>query len=509
MAEAASREDADRGQRRFLTFRVDQRLYALPADEVSEVIRLPAVARVPQSPKSLLGVANLRGSVLPLASLRALLGRAADGGSADARAIVLDGAAPVALAVDSVDALVTLDASQVETRQAELAADDGERLRGAFQAKAGQDVAKILDIKSLLAADFTQRARAPRAAPAAGLTSLERTVQAAVPDVMLVCVEAAGQEYAFAVEAVREILPAPANLAVVPRAEALVLGVAAFRDTLLPLLSLRGLLGFAEVPTTGLEKVVVVAVAGVLVGLVADRARSIVSVDPAAIDPTPPVLAARAGGETQIKAIARLDGGRRLISILDTATLFRENVMQRLAGSADTGKVLAVQDGTIGAGESQYLVFRLGDEEFGLPIASVDEVARAPDQITRVPKTPKFLEGVINLRGEVLPVVDQRRRFDLPAFAGDRQRQRLVVVRSERHRAGLIVDSVSEVLRTRTDAIEPAPDLTGETVRLVQGVVNVGAAGRLVLLLDPAELLSRAERGLLDKFDAKGASPTP
>ncbi|MGZ3366961.1 MAG: chemotaxis protein CheW, partial [Caulobacteraceae bacterium] len=304
-------------------------------------------------------------------------------------------------------------------------------------------------------------------------------------------------------------LSAPSNLAVAPRAEALVLGVAAFRNTLLPLLSLRGLLGFAEASPTGLEKVIVVAVSGVLVGLVADRARSIVSVDPGDIDLTPPVLAARAGGETQIRAIARLDGGRRLISILDTTTLFRENVMQRLAGAADTGKLLAVEDDAIDASESQYLVFRLGDEEFGLPISAVDEVARVPDQFTRVPKTPKFLEGVINLRGEVLPVVDQRRRFDLPAFSGDSQRRRLVVVRSARHRAGLIVDSVSEVLRARTDAIEPAPDLTGEAVRLVQGVINLGESGRLVLLLDPAELLSRAERGLLDKFDAEGASAAP
>jgi purine-binding chemotaxis protein CheW len=508
MAESASgkSEEAD-GVRRFLTFRVDRRLYALPADEVSEVIRLPAVARVPQSPKSLLGVANLRGSVLPVASLRALLGREEGAASADARAIVLDGAAPVALAIDTVDALVTLHADQVETRQAELAAHPGERLRGAFQARADQDVAKILDVRSLLDADFTQRARAPRAATAAGLTSLERSAEATAADVMLVSFLVAGQEYALGIDAVQEILPAPTNLAVSPRAEALVLGVAAFRDTLLPLLSLRGLLGFPEAEmSNGLEKVIVVAVSGVLVGLVADRMRSIVSADPASIDPIPPVLAARAGGETQIKAIARMDGGGRLISILDTATLFREDVMQRLAGAADTGKVLSVEDGVIGAGESQFLVFSLGAEEFGLPIASVDEVARAPEQITRVPKTPRFLEGVINLRGEVLPVVDQRRRFDLPAFTGDKLRQRLVVVRSERHRAGLIVDSVSEVLRTRTDGIEPAPDLTGEAARLVQGVVNFGDSGRMVLLLDPAELLSRAERGLLDRFGAGGAT---
>ncbi len=506
MADPAARSAAGDGTRRFLTFRVDQRLYALPADEISEVIRLPAVARMPQSPKSLLGVANLRGVVLPLASLRALLGRQEAAAAPNARAIVLDGAAPVALAVDGVDALVTLNADQVETRQAQLAAEDGERLRGAFRTGAGKDVAKILDVKSLLDADFVPRARPPRAA-AAMLGPSHQAAEDGAPQQMLVTFEVAGQEYALSLDHVQEILPAPADLAVVPHAEALVLGVTAFRDTLLPLLSLRGLLGFAPADASeDRQKVIVTPVAGVLVGLVADRMRSIVRADPLSIDPTPPVLAARAGGETRIKAILRADGGRRLISILDPDLLFREDVMQRLTEAADTGKVLNVQQQRLGHGESQFLVFRLGDEEFGLPIESVDEVARAPDQITRVPKTPKFLEGVINLRGEVLPVVDQRKRFDLAAFTGEHQRRRLVVVRTERHRAGLIVDSVSEVLRTATDRIEPAPDLTGDSARLVSGVVNFGDSGRMVLLLDPAELLSRAERGLLDKF---GGAKTP
>jgi purine-binding chemotaxis protein CheW len=156
----------------------------------------------------------------------------------------------------------------------------------------------------------------------------------------------------------------------------------------------------------------------------------------------------------------------------------------------------------------RFLVFRLGADEFALPIDAVDEVARVPDQITRLPKTPKFLEGVINLRGEVLPVVDQRRRFDMPARAANADR-RLIVVRTERHRAGLIVDSVSEVLRCGSQALKPAPDLTGEALALVRSVINLESAQRMVLLLDPQELLSRAERGLLDTFtkDISGKKP--
>src|SRR5580698_1174794 len=110
----------DTAIRRFLIFRSGTQSYALPAEEIAEIIVLPPVARLPQSPPALLGMANLRGSIIAVASLRALLGQVA--GPPSARAILLGGAAPVALSIDHVDNLVSLEATQVETRQAELAA---------------------------------------------------------------------------------------------------------------------------------------------------------------------------------------------------------------------------------------------------------------------------------------------------------------------------------------------------------------------------------------------------
>jgi len=117
----------------------------------------------------------------------------------------------------------------------------------------------------------------------------------------------------------------------------------------------------------------------------------------------------------------------------------------------------------------------------------------------RLPRTPKFLEGVVNLRGDVLPVVDQRRRFDMPAAEG-LERRRLVVVRTDRHRAGLIVDGVSDVLRVPKDAVEAPPDLTEQIARLVRGVINLDESQRIVLVLDPKELLTPAEQERLDAF---------
>lgn len=495
----------DGADRRYLTFRLAERLYALPAEEVSEVIRMPAVARVPQAPASLLGLANLRGSVLPVASLGGLLG-AAQSLTDAARAIVLDGPALVAVAVDAVEAMVSVDPGQLQVQQAALSAEPGERLRGAFQPQPDGPVAKVLDVQGLLAGAFTSRARPARAAGPAAAGTLD-LAEAADEGEKLVAFEVAGQTYALALGAVREVVPAPASLAVVPRAEQVVLGVTAYRDTLLPLLSLRGLLGFPMAAVDEDQKVVVVAVAGVLVGLVADRMQAIVNAEASRIEPTPPMLAARTGGESRISAIYRAEEGR-LVSILAPDQLFREDVMQRLGGPADAGHEPAAAPAT-DAAALQIVVFRLGDDEFALPISAVDEVARAPEQVTRLPRAPSFLEGVINLRGEVLPVVDQRRRFDMPPAAVDGAARRLIVVRTERHRAGLLVDAVSEVLTCDAAQVEPAPDLTGEANRLVQGVVNLEAAGRLVLLLDPAELLTRAERGLLDAFAAETEPSAP
>jgi purine-binding chemotaxis protein CheW len=458
---------------RFLTFRANGQLYALPASQVAEIIPVPPVAKLPQSPKALLGMANLRGSVIAVASLRALLGLDIEsGGAARNRAIVLDGTSPVAVTVDAVESLVVLN-------------------------RADATAAKILDLPALLARAFVPRvAKAARSLKISGRQlpgqHAERT-QA----IKLVTFEVANQSYALPLSEVREIIAVPEAIAAVPHAEALILGLAAYRDSLLPLLSLRGLLGFPLRKDAG-NKIIVTSVAGMLVGLVADRIAKILHADAALIEPAPALLAARAGGETRIHSIYRGENGR-LISLLATEKLFGDEVMARLGAHS----VTEAQEPPAAPAtrQLQFLVFRLAGEEFALPIGAVDEVAAMPETITRLPKTPKFLAGVVNLRGEVLPVIDQRSRFELPKLGGDRERQRLIVIRSVRHRAGLIVDAISGVLAADP---EPAPHLAGEESRLVRGVINLPEAARLVLVLDPDELLTRTERSLLDNFNAAG-----
>jgi len=149
--------------------------------------------------------------------------------------------------------------------------------------------------------------------------------------------------------------------------------------------------------------------------------------------------------------------------------------------------------------DEQVVVFRLDKEEFGVPIESVQEIVRVPDVLTHVPKAPPFVEGVINLRGAVLPVIDLRRRLGLPAVARS-DRQRVMVFLIEGMRTGFIVDSVAEVLKIHKSAIEAAPRLSSEQGKLLARMANLEKQKRMVQLIAPAHLVESRELADLAKL---------
>jgi purine-binding chemotaxis protein CheW len=140
--------------------------------------------------------------------------------------------------------------------------------------------------------------------------------------------------------------------------------------------------------------------------------------------------------------------------------------------------------------EFKMVVFRLGDEEFGAPINQVHEILRLVE-ITRVPRAPKFIEGVINLRGRIIPIIDLRRRFDLPVKTGE-NKQRIMEVEVDNQILGMIVDEVTEVLRIPVDAVESAPrmiaDISGE---YLAGIAKL--PGRILIMLNFDKILSEQE----------------
>jgi len=131
--------------------------------------------------------------------------------------------------------------------------------------------------------------------------------------------------------------------------------------------------------------------------------------------------------------------------------------------------------------EQQLVTFRLGGEEFGVDIMRVQEIIRIPP-ITRVPKAPAYVEGVINLRGNVIPVVSLRTRFGMERVE-DTDLSRIIVLQVHKKVFGIRVDAVTEVLRLDDSAIEPPPPVAlGMDSQFIHGVGKIGE--RLLILLD-------------------------
>ena len=142
----------------------------------------------------------------------------------------------------------------------------------------------------------------------------------------------------------------------------------------------------------------------------------------------------------------------------------------------------------ISLGQDQLVVFEVGNEAFGIDISSVQEIIRF-QQITDVPRAPMHVKGVINLRGEVIPIIDLRDKFGL-AQTEETKSSRIVVVDVLGSTVGMIVDAVSEVLRIGTDQIESPSSIIESYEKYLRGIGRLDE--RLILLLDLERLIPEA-----------------
>ncbi len=475
------------GTSRHLTVRAGQNRFTLDAETVAEVIRAPRVTRMPHGPPALLGVIQTRGIVLPVVSLGRLLG-AADPQTAG-RVIVLHGTPGIGIAVDAVEALTATGAERDRPSAGQLRLEGGE-------------TARWFDLEAALKEHFSglQRARGSVShqgqRPAAGATQ-------ALPFLGFSLAE---QAYALPLEAVVEVMAAPAALSTVPRMESVLLGLMDLRGTVLPVVSLRALLGLAERSGQPGDKVIVIALHGLRIGLLVDRISVVLRAAPDAVSPAPSLFNDGVG-EARIVSVLRLPDQRGFVSILTPDTVFADARVARLLAETSEHKENNMSAQTAGAATAapeRFLILDLGGETYGLPLAAVDEVARFPKTLTRLPRAPDYVLGLMSLRGKVIPVVDQRRRFSIEQ-GGQGRARRIVVVTLGTLQAGFAVDAASRILEVKSSDLMPAPKLSDGGERLFDRVApsNGGSGGDVVLLMDPKALLARAEADLLRDLTAK------
>jgi purine-binding chemotaxis protein CheW len=486
--------------RQFVTFITGGEVFAVDMAPVQEIIRLPAVVRVPLAPSTLEGLANLRGKVLPIISLRRMFGFPEQEADDATRAVIVDVGQPLGFVVDRVASVVGVEPGQIEDVGAIRGAVDTDLLSGIIKGVGGHAMIMVLDFEKLIQREFAQIASVAKQVGLGGNVSLGSTEVDADEDdnsdeLQLVSFNVADQEYAIAIEDVQEIVQVPETIIHVPHSQAHVLGVMDLRSRLLPLVSLRRMFGLPEQALDEKSRIVVLALGSSSVGVAVDGVSEVLRVAKTCVDAMPAMLA-RDGNLSDIAEICRLDEGKRLVSIITVRNLFNHSAIKEALNTVNDSKREASQQGgdldEDLDDDEQVVVFHLDKEEFGVPIHSVQEIVRVPDELIHVPKAPAFVEGVINLRGSVLPVIDLRVRLGLSRVERS-DRQRIMVFLISEVRTGFIVDQVTEVLKIPKAAIEPAPQLSSQRGKLLARMANMEKQKRMVQLLEPAYLIEGEE----------------
>jgi len=506
-ADAEENQTEDRGAKtqqgtqQFVTFIAGDEVFAADMVPVKEIIRVPEVVRVPLAPAALEGLANLRGKVLPIISLRRLFGFPEVPHDDSTRALVVDVGQPLGFVVDRVSSVVGVDVSHIEDVGSIRTTVNTEVLSSLIKDVGGHAMIMVLDFAKLIEKEFSQIAAISKSTGAAGAvqTSAQNEEEDSTDELQLVSFDVDGQEYAIAIEDVQEIVQVPEAVIHVPHSESHVLGVMTLRSRLLPLVNLRSMFALPHRDLDEKSRIVVLTLNGVSVGVVVDAVSEVLRVSKSGVDALPAMLA-REGNLAEITSICRLDNGKRLVAIVTARNLFGHSVIKEALITVNESELESdhrdtKQDDGMDDDE-QVVIFRLDKEEFGAPIASVQEIVRVPEELVRVPKAPSFVEGVINLRGTVLPVIDLRLRLGLKQVERT-DRQRIMVFLISDIRTGFIVDQVAEVLRIPKSAIEPAPQLSAEQSRLLSRMANLERQKRMIQLIDPPHLMAKRELAAL------------
>ncbi len=499
---------AGAGDQELVTCVLDQVEFGLDIRAVQEIVRLPRITPVPKAPPYVEGVANLRGNILPIINLRARFGMKPSENAENHRVVVVElGGQPTGLIVDAVREVMHVQARDMEPAPKVVQSVDGRFLKGIVKLDGGRRLVLVLDHNALLEQSAAGLEASQAAAAENALETQSQARQRDEDHEQLVTFRLAEEEYAVSIMEVQEIIRVP-DISVVPDAPPGVVGVASLRNRILPVMDLRAKFGMPprdEEENAGRddERCLVVRIGGTSVALRVDAVHQVLQAPRSAVEPTPRIVGGKGAGKEQIRGIAKLDGGKRLIMLLDVAKLVDEacrNDLEAITGAqaeqGDSAGTAAEQD------ERQLVSFKVASEEFAVDIMQVQEIVRLA-KVTKVPHAPAFVEGVVNLRGNVLPVIDLRKRVHLPEKAYN-DSTRVVVVDQEGRKTGIIVDAVSEVLAVKKEAIEPAPEITRSTYgdHFIEGVGKLQNGERMFLLLRTHELLREDDVRFSDAQEA-------
>ncbi|WP_291270727.1 chemotaxis protein CheW [Geothrix sp.] len=470
-----------------VTFTLDGVEFGLDIDRVQEITHRSDVTPVPGSPSFILGVINLRGLIIPVIDSRIRFHLASQEPTPKTRIIVLRLASgPTGLQVDSVAEVVRLEDHTIRETPPLVAGIRSEYLAG--MVTVGSRLITLIHLEKLLdSSELSRRTELEDLGMAGALAigSEDFEEEAEADGRPFVTFRLGVESFGIALQQVEEIVELPA-VTKVPDAPDYVLGVICLRDQVMPLIDLSEILSIQQGDTERKrDMVVLLSFGSARIGVVVDEIQEILRVQDGQTLPPPQTLSE--AEREHLEGILLLPG--RMVSLINVLKIITGDDQEKIAAM---GQGLGLTDARVQESipSLELVVFRLGPENYGLRLHEVREIIMV-GQVTPVPRAPQFVDGVLNLRGEVMPVVDLRTRFGLERVEAT-SISRILITSIGGVFTGLVVDAVDEVRPVELHRFGPPPSVTAVGAnRYIEKVARLDNG--MIFLLELQQLLTDAE----------------
>ncbi len=474
-------------ERQLVTFHLGADEFGADIMNVKEIVRVADITKVPNAPDYIEGACNLRGHVLPIIDGRARLNIAKKEKDENSRVLVIDvNGTATGVIVDRVSEVLRVSTLDIEEAPQIVKNASADYLHGVVKLDNGNRLIMLLDVvKVVQGSEATLPIHEQKHARAASEDSKQESD--AGDDDQLVSFLLGDEEYAIGIMQVKEIIRVPEFMKV-PNCEAYVEGVVSIRKYLLPIINLRTYFGMEYKEMTDQTRVLVVDMGDFTAGIMVDKVLEVLRIHANIMQPLPK-FSMQAG--EQLAGVAKLNDGKRLIMLLEPKNLISVDQYHMISGSRDAIKevdeVNTIEKQMMD--EEHLVTFKIGTEEYGIKIKEVQEINRMTE-VTKIPRAPYYIDGIVNLRGNIIPALDLRKLFGLTEQEMT-DATRIIIVDYGGVKTGIVVDEVSEVLRFERALIELPPDILSNGVEsdYVEGVGKLNDGKRMILILNLDKVL--------------------
>lgn len=478
-------------ERQLVTFLLGEDEFGADIMDVKEIIRVPDITRVPNAPEYVEGACNLRGNVLPIIDGRTRFNLERKKKDENSRVLVIDveGKA-TGMVVDKVSEVMRVNTADIEDPPLIVKNVDSDYLNGVVKLDNGNRLVMLLDVVKALSANNTGKDRVNEQEEDLNRKNIMQNATGtdSIAEEQLVSFLLGKEEYAIGIMQVKEIIRTP-QIVKVPNCEAYIEGVVSIRNNLLPIINLRTYFGMEHLEISDHTRILVVDMGSFTAGIMVDKISEVLRVPLSIVQP-PPKFSTQ-GGE-QLKGVAKLNHGKRMILMLEPSRLITADEISGISGMDETYEQAANEIITERQliDEEQLVTFKIDMVEYGVKIANVQEINRMPE-VTKIPRSPYFIDGIVNLRGNVIPALDLRKFFKLPEKQVT-DATRIIIIDYDGKRTGIVADSISEVLRFDKALIEAPPEVLSNGIdsSYIEGVGKLDGGKRMILILDIGKVLS-------------------